>query len=146
MTGTALHVVCAHCNAVVRLPAERMHDAPRCPQCHSAVFEGKPVALTAASFDQHIGRNDLPVLVDFWAPWCGPCVAMAPHFEEAASKLEPALRFAKLNTQDEPQPAQKYNIRSIPTLIMFRGGREIARQSGSMTVGQLAAWIRTTLG
>ncbi len=140
-----VHVVCGNCDSVIRLPGDRMADSPRCPKCHGALFAGKPAALTAASFAQHITRNDLPVVVDFWAPWCGPCLAMAPNFEAAARRLEPRLRFAKLNTQDEPPPAEKYGIRSIPTMIVFRGGTEIARQTGAMSLGQLTAWLETAL-
>ncbi len=136
-----IHVVCGHCDSVVRLPQERLRDAPRCPKCHAALFEGKPVELTAASFDRHVQRNDLPLVVDFWAPWCGPCLAMAPQFAAVTRNVEPRLRFAKVNTQDEPEPASRFNIRSIPTLVVLRGGREIARQSGAMDAASLTRWL-----
>ena len=137
----SLHVVCGYCDAVVGLPAARLGDGPRCPRCHHALFEGKPLALKSANFDLHVARNDLPLVVDFWATWCGPCRMMAPFFEQAARQLEPRFRFAKLDTDAESAPAQRYGIRSIPTLIVFRGGREFARQSGAMDAGQLTRWL-----
>src|ERR1700729_3278059 len=136
-------VVCAHCDSVVRADADRIKDSPRCPKCHFALFEGKPATLTAANFDRHLTRNDLPLVVDFWAPWCGPCIAMAPFYEAAARQLEPKLRFAKLNTQDEPAPAGRFNIRAIPTMIVFRSGMEIARQTGAMDSATMQRWLNS---
>ena len=138
-------VVCGHCDSVVGLPSARLKDAPRCPKCHSHLFEGKPVDLTAAKFDKHLGRSDLPVVVDFWAPWCGPCIAMAPFYEATARQMEPKLRFAKLNTQDEPAPAARFNIRAIPTMIVFRKGKEIARHSGAMDSSTMSRWLNSVV-
>jgi thioredoxin 2 len=143
--SAGIEVVCGHCDSVVRLPAERLQDKPRCPKCHVALFAGKPIELTAANFDKHAARNGLPLVVDFWAPWCGPCIAMAPFYEATARQMEPKLRFAKLNTQDEPAAAARFNIRSIPTLLVFRGGKEIARQSGSLDAAALSRWLNSVV-
>lgn len=140
-----LHVVCPHCSAVNRLPEAKLAEHPKCGQCHQALFVGEPVTLTASNFDRHLTRNDLPVVIDFWAPWCGPCRMMAPNFHQAAIDLEPRIRLAKLNTEEEQQLAARYNIRSIPTLAIFRNGREIARQSGALDLASLKRWIQSSL-
>lgn len=131
---------------MVRVPGERLQQAPRCPKCHNALFAGHPLTLRTATFDRHATRSDIPLVVDFWAAWCGPCRAMAPAFEEAAKRMEPRARLAKVNSDEEPALSARFNIRSIPTLIVVRGGREIARQSGAMDVNTLTRWINSAVG
>ena len=141
----ALHLVCPHCHAVNRVPAARLGQQPNCGHCHRPLFTGHPVELTQASFGKHISRSDIPVLVDFWAPWCGPCKMMAPQLVHAAQLLEPHVRLAKVDTEAEQGLGAQYGIRSIPTLALFRGGRELARQAGAMGAQDIVRWARTYL-
>jgi len=141
----SVHIVCPHCTAVNRIPAARTAEGPRCGKCKQALFNTHPVALQARSFRRHIERNDIPVVVDFWAAWCGPCKMMAPAFEQAARQLEPQVRLAKLDTDAERDIAAGFGIRSIPTLVMFRNGREIARQAGAMGASDIVRWVRAHL-
>jgi thioredoxin 2 len=143
MSTELLHIVCPHCHTTNRVAPELLSAAPDCGKCHQPLFDGQPAALDETAFEKHIGRSHIPVLVDFWAPWCGPCRAMAPAFEQAAKTLEPHMRLAKVNTEEAQQLGARLNIRSIPTLALFVNGRELARQPGAMGAADIVRWARS---
>ncbi len=142
MDAAPIVLACPHCGAMNRVPRSRLGQAPQCGRCHQALFAGKPLALVAANFDAHAQRSELPVLIDFWAPWCGPCLSMAPQFEAAAAQLEPLFRLGKVDTEAEPALGARFAIRSIPTLVLLQAGREIARQAGAIGSEQIVRWAR----
>ena len=138
-----LHIVCPHCRGINRVPATRLADSPKCSHCHERLFTSHPIALTVADFDLHTIRSDFPLVVDFWAPWCGPCRMMAPAYEQVAKILEPHVRLAKVNTEDEQTLAAWFGIASIPTMIIFCNGGEVARQTGALGLQDIVRWVRS---
>ena len=145
MTVPSPIIVCSHCQSPNRIPGIRLGDNPRCGKCKQPLFTGRPISLTDQTFDRHLTRSDLPMVVDFWAEWCAPCKMMAPFFEQAAAELEPQVRLAKVNTEENRGLGQRYQISSIPTTAVFKGGREVARQPGAMNLQQLLQWIRSNV-
>jgi thioredoxin 2 len=145
MAEAVRHIVCPHCDSVNRVPANKPAREAKCGRCHKALFTGAPIAASARSFERHIRHNSIPVLVDFWAEWCGPCKMMAPVFARTASELEPEIRFLKLDTEAAPDIAAKYNVRSIPMLILFRNGAVVAQRAGAIDGQTLRAWLQQHL-
>ena len=141
---TTVHLVCPHCGGINRVPEQRLADGPTCGKCHHPVLDGKPVNLGSSDFDRFISKNDLPVVVDFWAAWCGPCKVMAPAFSQLATEMSSELRFAKLDTEQAQDIAGRFNIRSIPTMILFRDGKEGRRISGALDVPGMKQWIASS--
>ena len=142
MNGSPSHIACTHCHTLNRVPSARLAEDPVCGKCGRALLDGHPIELTDANFDVITSRTDLPVLVDFWAPWCGPCRVMAPHFEAAALELKGRALLAKVNSDDNPDVSRRFSIRSLPTLVRLEHGREISRRSGSLPVAQIVALVR----
>lgn len=145
MSPAPIVFACPHCASMNRVAAERLGEGPKCGRCHQPLFTGHPVALKTDVFDAYATRGELPLVVDFWATWCGPCVAMAPQFEAAARQLEPRVRLAKVDSDAEPALSARFGIRSIPTMILFAGGHEVARQSGAVSTSQIVGWVRANL-
>jgi thioredoxin 2 len=142
--STNRHIVCGHCARINRLPPDRAAADARCGSCHQPFFSGQPIEVGELAFDRHVTHSDIPVLVDIWAPWCGPCRSMAPMFERAAKELEPNVRLLKLNADTAPSVSSRLGISGIPTLLLMHRGREIARTSGAMDTSRIIAW--TTAG
>ena len=140
-----VHVVCAGCNAKNRVLQDRLAQGPKCGSCKKPLFTGHPFELTKENFDRHLSGNDVPLVIDFWAPWCGPCRMMAPAYEAAAGRLEPRARLAKLDTEAEPEIAGRFGIRGIPTMIAFKHGRETARQSGALDMPRIVQWVESSM-
>jgi thioredoxin 2 len=145
----SLHIVCPHCDTINRVPRAKLDNPDggggRCGQCHEALFDGYPVALDTARFERHSTKSGIPLLIDFWAPWCGPCRMMAPEFERAAALLEPSVRLVKVNVDEEPELAAWFRVQSIPTLAPAFEGRELARAAGVRSASQLVEWTRAAL-
>lgn len=134
-------IACSSCHSLNRVPEERLLQQPVCGKCKAALFSGKPIELTSANFAAHANKSDLPLVVDFWASWCGPCKNFAPIFDQVTQELEPQFRFGKINTEQQQQLAAQFNIRSIPTLMIFKQGKVLAQQAGAFPKPALVQWL-----
>lgn len=141
----SIHIVCSDCSATNRILSTRLGENPKCGKCHKVLFSTHSVELNSSNFQQHISRNDIPLLIDFWGPWCGPCKMMAPAFEQVTAQLELRVRLAKVNTEIEKTIVSQFGIRSIPTMILFQSGQELARQSGAMGTTEIESWTQTQI-
>jgi thioredoxin 2 len=136
------HIVCPHCDGTNRIPSGTVPKEAKCGRCKQSILDTKPIELSTQNIQQHLQKNDIPVIIDFWAPWCGPCKTMGPNFEQASRNFRAEVRFAKINTEDQQSLGAQFNIRSIPTLILFKNGKEVDRVSGVLEASQLTSWIR----
>lgn len=140
-----IHIVCPHCNGTNRIPSSKVPQEAKCGRCKKSILDTRPIELTRDNLEQHLQKNDIPVIIDFWAPWCGPCKIMGPNFEKASANFKARVRFAKVNTEDQQSLGAHFNIRSIPTLVLFKNGKEVDRVSGALDASALTQWINTKI-
>ncbi len=140
-----IHIVCPFCNGTNRLAKDKISDEAKCGRCKKNLLDTTPIELNTENINQHLQKNDIPVIIDFWAPWCGPCKMMGPNFEQASRNYKAKVRFAKVNTEAQQSLGAHFNIRSIPTLVLFKKGKEVDRVSGALDANQLSQWINSKI-